>query len=59
MALNIVAYNNLNYKLDINNTVINMTETFWDETITYFIYHQYDRVGNFLNKLSEKTNKLI
>ena len=59
MALNIVAYNNLNYKLDINNTVINMTETFWDETITYFIYHQYDRVGNFFNKLSEKTNKLI
>ena len=59
MALNIVAYNELGYKLNINNTVINMTETFWDETITYFIYHQYDRIGNFFDKLSEKTNRLI
>ena len=59
MALNVAAYTDLNYSLHINNSIINMCETFWDETITYFIYHQYDRIGNFFDKLSEKTNRLI
>lgn len=59
MALNIVAYNDFKYKEQFNNSLINLGETFWDTNNTYFIYHQYDRVYNFFNKLKEKTKKLI
>ena len=59
MALNIVAYKDLHYKDEFNNTVINLAETFWNPDKTYFIYHQYDRIHNFFNRLKEKTKKII
>jgi hypothetical protein len=59
MALNIVAYKDFKYKNEFNNSVINLAETFWNPDIFFVIYHQYDRIHNFFEKLKSKTKKLI
>ena len=59
MALNIVAYRDLKYKFILNNSIINLAQTFWKQDIEFFIYHQYDRVSNFKEKLINKKNKVI
>ena len=59
MALNIVAYRDLKYKFILNNSIINLAQTFWKQDIEFFIYHQYDRVSNFKEKLINKKNKVF
>lgn len=59
MALNIVAYKDFKYKNKFNNSFINLAETFWNTDIIFVIYHQYDRIHNFFERLKNKTKKLI
>ena len=59
MALNIVAYKDFKYKNEFNNSVINLAATPWDTDTFFVIYHQYDRIHNFFERLKNKTKKLI
>lgn len=59
LALNIVAYTKYEYVPVKQNLVINLAMTSWDQQIQYYIYHQYDRVGNFWNKLNKKNNTIL
>jgi len=59
LALNIVAYTKYNYIPTKQNLVINLAMTTWDQQIHYFLYHQYDRVKNFWEKLNKKNSTIL
>ena len=59
LALNIVAYRDFQYKNEFNNSIINLQQTFWNTDIFFVIYHQYDRIEHFWDKLKEKNKKIF
>lgn len=59
LALNIVAYTKYKYVPTEQNLVINLAMTTWDQQKQYFLYHQFDRVKNFWNKLNKKSSRIL
>jgi len=57
MALNVIAYNKYNYKVEEKDIVINLGSTYWNTKKEYFIYHQYDRISNFWSKIKTNVKK--